>query len=787
MADDNSIIADLKTQGFDEMLEKLKSSATGFGDLAKGIEEAKKKLSTLADGSPEFKKLSKEIDASTVALKSFTTSSENLNTEIRKTKQALVEIEDAMNEVAKSGGKNTDSYRSLQESYRITEKEVKSLTDRQKALNASLSDTKGLDTAIRGIGLIANSYQLAQGALALLGGENKKFEQTLLKINAVMAVTQSLQHIQNELTRQDSVLKALASRATAAYTFVTNGATAALVAFRAVMVTLGIGAFVAAIGYLVANWDRLKVSIFGVVKTIEDFNKEKEKSIALSKKELEALDKELEYQTKIKGLSEAAAKQKRAEFIATQLEKETKELQKQTKLYEDLKKKREEQGVSSGFFVTALIKSAFKVSNAELETQKNAMLAQAEVVKQISLDLNKETTETKEKTKATKEETKEKQKSLDITKETKREKEEIAFLDMKISENSDKYIRSQIALYTQLRDIIDKDSELYIELGNIIDGLNTKLKGKQKVEPIDFSNALKDLKPRDNKKAPTLFTMIFGTPKENESEQDRVLRMAQGASKIINELSSYGSQIAGIASQAINIQAENDLRTLEDKRKKGLISEKQYEKESARIKNEAAEKQRAVQIAMAVAQIPQAILSAYVSAAAVPGGFIIAPIIAGIAGAFAAAQVAIIAAAPLPKFKQGGQVSEKLGLIKGRSHSDGGVPIEVEGDEYVMPVAPTRKNIKALKAIHDGTFEKLFIPKNDLMRADIFANIPNPAKIDSPILFDKDDYSSINSRLDKLANETWWMAHYIKEGNKSRNVGTEKIVKNLERSKRRYV
>jgi hypothetical protein len=74
------------------------------------------------------------------------------------------------------------------------------------------------------------------------------------------------------------------------------------------------------------------------------------------------------------------------------------------------------------------------------------------------------------------------------------------------------------------------------------------------------------------------------------------------------------------------------------------------------------------------------------------------------------AQVALIASAPLPQFRDGGQVSKKLGLIKGARHERGGVPIEVEGEEYVMPVEQTKENLPALEAMQKEQFHKLFVP-----------------------------------------------------------------------------
>ena len=51
-----------------------------------------------------------------------------------------------------------------------------------------------------------------------------------------------------------------------------------------------------------------------------------------------------------------------------------------------------------------------------------------------------------------------------------------------------------------------------------------------------------------------------------------------------------------------------------------------------------------------------------------------------------------------------------------------------------------------------GKFNELFIPKQNVMQPDVFANIPNPSNIALPIVNEMNDYSSINKRLDKLAS-----------------------------------
>lgn len=107
-----------------------------------------------------------------------------------------------------------------------------------------------------------------------------------------------------------------------------------------------------------------------------------------------------------------------------------------------------------------------------------------------------------------------------------------------------------------------------------------------------------------------------------------------------------------------------------------MISEKEYEKESAKIKNESAQKQRKIDIAMALAKVPMVVLQA-LSSAPPPASFILA----GISGALALAQVAILASTPLPKFKDGGhagKIFKGSGYVTGKSHAQGGVNAELE-------------------------------------------------------------------------------------------------------------
>lgn len=254
------------------------------------------------------------------------------------------------------------------------------------------------------------------------------------------------------------------------------------------------------------------------------------------------------------------------------------------------------------------------------------------------------------------------------------------------------------------------------------------------IPQLDPDNGEKDFKKL------TLAERIFGTVEQNDERIAELQSRIQDGLKVTEELTRIGSDIANVASQAISIRYKNEANALEESKNKGLISEKKYQQELAKIKNEEAKKQRAIDIAMAVAKVPLVVLQA-LSTAPNP---IAGAVLAAIAGGLALAQVAILASAPLPKFKTGGltdRIFKGSGYVTGKSHENGGVNANLEGNEFVVQGTAVNK-------YGVNVFDKL---NKGLLNPDIFA---------LPRL----DYSGINkqkssiiindySKLEKLMDE----------------------------------
>ena len=170
---------------------------------------------------------------------------------------------------------------------------------------------------------------------------------------------------------------------------------------------------------------------------------------------------------------------------------------------------------------------------------------------------------------------------------------------------------------------------------------------------------------------------IFGLNRNDfKSEMDYRIAVA---SEAITKIAGLSKEISSITSQFSQNIAEAETQRYESLRSRGLISERNYQRQLARIKNEQARKQRRAELIQAAVNIPIAILGAFTQT---QGGIIIRSIAASVAGVFAAAQLAAIAKKPIPQFGKGG-LFEGSGKVIGRSHTQGGVNANLEGGEYV--------------------------------------------------------------------------------------------------------
>lgn len=728
MAEDNKIITELIVKGTEKYISDLKSTSGAIDELKTEIKEVG------TDGTKAFTILGNEAESAGNEIEKTDKKTASYKTQLKQMRAEVITLTLELNKMKDAGKQGTKEFTDLDTKIKTLTNDAGSLDDVIRDVSGTVknagSDTRGLDRTLRVVTSVSAGFQLAQGSVALFGSENKELTNALIKLNGIMAVTNALQQIQDELLKEDSVLTGIATVGKRAYAGAVAFATGAMSLFRTALVSLGIGAFIAGIALLVENWDRLKLAIAGATGSLQRLADQREKDAQLAKDNIKNLDTELKYKIAIGELDEKSA-------LTKKIKEETEARKAILENYKAQKKILNE-------LETQKFAKVFGVEIGEKSTRKE-LEAQRQKVKEVDLEFmnytisidgaRKQLTELN-KTKIDKpiKEAKQSIKELKLELPIKLDVESnMELFDAKLNSlitNAETELKS---LFTaelllgnnpqdnvQIRYLIQQLEMLKKQLDEAKNKYNNltleKIQPKGLAHISATDDTLKGLTQSSTlvKQPLTFWERLFGTEKENQTKEQLIQEQIKKAQYIVGQINEIGAGIGDVASKAIAIRANNELSALEDKKKRGLISEKEYEKESAKIKNEAAQKQRKVDIAMAIAKIPMAVLQA-LSSAPPPANYALA----AISGALALAQVAILASTPLPKFKEGGltnRIFKGSGAVVGKSHEQGGVNAELEGNEYVVKGDAVKKyGVKFFNDVNSLKFNPvLSMPKKAL-------------------------------------------------------------------------
>ena len=217
--------------------EQLSLLATG-NRLSKAYKEnaaAQSQVkSSLVDVNREIERFAATTDEADGKQKSLTG-------QLRALKQELAQLE-------QQGKENTAEFEQLLFSAAKLEDQIGDTRERVRVL---ASDTFKFDAAVGAVQGLTAGFEIAQGAAALFGDENKDLQEIINKTTAVTAIANGVQQLASVVTGQAAAKLGFLSIAKKVYTFATTGATAATKAFRAAIVSTGVGALVVALGFLI--------------------------------------------------------------------------------------------------------------------------------------------------------------------------------------------------------------------------------------------------------------------------------------------------------------------------------------------------------------------------------------------------------------------------------------------------------------------------------------------------------------------------------------------------------
>ena len=180
------------------------------------------------------------------------------------TKSLKLELRENIRTLAQMKAEGKDNTAEYQALLKVTGELQDTIADTREEVKKYASDTQSLDQAIGVFKGIASAAQVAEGASALLGGENEDLQKSIQKMVAIQSVLNGVQEIGNALQKESSFMMGLnsaktyaASAAQAVYTTAVGTSTGALKAFRTALLATGIGAIIAGVIALVMNWDKL--------------------------------------------------------------------------------------------------------------------------------------------------------------------------------------------------------------------------------------------------------------------------------------------------------------------------------------------------------------------------------------------------------------------------------------------------------------------------------------------------------------------------------------------------
>lgn len=223
-----------------QQLESVKTQLEGIEDEVRNVSKATRESQAAAS----FDKLNKVVDESVLSIQELGTAADNYK-----------------NIAIAAGVTSPIGQQALQRAA-----ELENEMDRLNQTVAQVAEGgRALNTAMQlGTGIVAG-YSAFQGVTALLGVENEDLQKTFVKLQAAQATLMGVKELAISLDRKGLLMtqaqaagNAILTASTVAYNAVIGTSTGLMKVFRIALASTGIGLLVVGVGLLIANFDKLQ-------------------------------------------------------------------------------------------------------------------------------------------------------------------------------------------------------------------------------------------------------------------------------------------------------------------------------------------------------------------------------------------------------------------------------------------------------------------------------------------------------------------------------------------------
>lgn len=724
---DNAQALDATRKEFDKINGSVKQLNNSLPKTSQEVGELEDELRKLAlegkQGSEEFQNIAKRIGEYRAAITSADRAVDLYAKSTDAATSRIGELEDKLFDLAIAGQRNTQEFK---DTIAEVAKLKRAVFEVDQQVDSYVERSRGLATVVQNVELIGNAFQIAEGASAIFGDESKELEEALIKLNGIMAITNGLSQVRNILLEQEAQKTGIAALVQRGYTIAVGKSTGAIKAFRVALASIGIGALIAAIAIIIdklagyrSEQDKLTDSIKRTnealrdgdkaIKSFEDRIEEaaiKAKiangEITQSQADLNKELKELEKQAKLAYLPLVQESNR----LSAQLDLVNFKLNSQNKILETAKE-------GSPRYVGALSQITF------LERQREEIIEQQNKVSEKQNELISKGTELRKalikeaQNEAEAEADLQKIRTLEITAEQRERANTILQIERDKEQERQELEETRARFISRFLIKIDDTTNQEI--------LNQRATFLKKLEAIGeggLNNRIAVIRAEaDAQIAGIKETLGFTNDAQNqiaiiEAETQEKIRAERqkAADELKQQVFDYAFAISNAFSSIAELSAqvtENRIADIERLRDAEIKANNTAEQSFAsRKRNEEAintrfnrrvteEKRKQARIDKA-SGIFEAVLN---TAVAVTNALKEKPplnfILAAIAGAAGAVQIAKISSEPLPAFGKGGWVD-------GEPHTRGGVNINAEGGEFVTNKQSARTHKAELEAMNKG-------------------------------------------------------------------------------------
>lgn len=266
------------------------------GSTVKDVQNINKELSKTND---EVKQVDKSLDT---VQKSF----DELNAKVESGELSVRQLTKAVRDYATIAVQAGEDSPIGQEAIKKAGQLKDRLSDLQQVINNNANDGRNMQTALQlGQGVVAG-YAVLQGAIGLVGEENKDLQKTLVKLQSAMAVLNGLEEIRSILekeslvrTKATVVWDKIKTASTYAYTTAVGTSTGALKLMKIAMLALPIVAIIAGIVALISVLSSFSKDTVTASEANESLNRSFENSQKIMDRQHDKMNREIENRKKL--------------------------------------------------------------------------------------------------------------------------------------------------------------------------------------------------------------------------------------------------------------------------------------------------------------------------------------------------------------------------------------------------------------------------------------------------------------------------------------------------------